>query len=143
MSKPDWIYPGAEVVVYQDRGEGRRMAERKKVLKLAGKSFTVEGPNSVSPYRFSYEKLSMRWGGEYGGVLKVEPPDTLLADELMAERRRIFREHHAWKAAEEFRRAPSDEAAEKVIQLMAAYQQADRQYRDCANARKSAADAER
>lgn len=135
---PDWIYPDASVVIYDDRAPGRRDPCVRKVLRVTPKTFTVEGANSVSTLRFQAGKLSVRTGGSYGYEVKVEQPGTLLADELLAERAVTFRERHAVKAAESFRIEPSVDRAEKVIQLLKAYQTAQRLYEDCRSARRDA-----
>lgn len=135
---PDWIYPDASVVIYDNKAPGKREPSVRKVLKVTPKTFTVEGMNSVSTLRFRVDKLSLRTGGSHGWEIKVEQPGTLLADELLAERTLTFRERHASKAAELFRIEPSVERAEKVIQLLKAYQTAQRLFEDCQTARRDA-----
>lgn len=118
---PDWIYVGAEVLVYNAYG-ARHDAQVKKVLKINPKTFNVEGPNSVSQYRFQRGRLEMQNGSGYGATtMKLEPLGTPLANELIAEKRRDVAQSKTYRAIRDYERAPSVKTANDLMGVLNAY----------------------
>lgn len=71
--RPDWLKPGAEVVVWTD-GYGRRVLHvtRATVAKVAQKSFTVEGVTD----RFDIRTMTAKGGGAWDRGRSVAPADS-------------------------------------------------------------------
>lgn len=108
---PDWIYPGAEVIVWRDIPGAGMLAtyHRTKVAKVAGKSFTVEKFSD----RFQLADLSTRrqgstWSGWY---YRVVPIGSDKHYELRAARKRENIMAAARDAAETWQRSREDRAA--------------------------------
>ena len=82
--RPDWLKPGAEVVIWTD-DYGRRVLNvtHAKVAKVAQKSFTVEGTSD----RFDVQRMTAKGGGAWDRARHVAPVDSEKAKAVLEESR--------------------------------------------------------
>lgn len=104
--KPDWLVPGAEVVLYST-GSDRLHIRRDRVKKVAGQSFTVEGEHEP---RFRISRMEASCGSDWSSYWRrVVPLDSDKARELLAMARRQRLISNVDSAYEDWRRDRGDE----------------------------------
>lgn len=106
--KPEWLVPGAEVVLYSTGGAGTPLhVKQSAVFKVAGQSFTVMDAREP---RFQIQGMAARCGSGWSAYTRhVVSLDSDEADEKLAaarEQRLIFNVDSAY---ETWRRERSDE----------------------------------
>lgn len=100
---PDWIYPGAPVVVYIDNHRRDDPEPRDTVVdRVAKLSFTVKAlPRERFKLADQHSKQGSGWSNwSYVAV----PPDSEKAAAVKAAHDRIRRDYRAWSAVDAWRR---------------------------------------
>lgn len=108
-ARPDWVTPGASVVLYNTGGRSSpRNVVETTVKRVAEQSFTVD--DGRAELRFRFATLSVRQGGDWGHTRNVVPAGSAKAREVLAEAHAQRVEHAAWAAADDWVRDRSDHA---------------------------------
>lgn len=97
--RPDWLKPGAEVVIWTDDYGYRVLhVKRTKVAMVAQKSFTVEGTSD----RFDVQRMATKGGGAWDRERHVAAVDSEKAKAVLEESRQQQLTHRAWAAVDQW-----------------------------------------
>lgn len=111
---PDWLVPGAKVVVHSSYG-GTQRASRAEVAKVAVHSFTVTG----SPIRFRIDDQK-HYDDTTRRLTQVVPEDSPEGQKLLAASRRRMKTKRARDACQEWAREGTRETRLAAIAALQA-----------------------
>jgi hypothetical protein len=124
-TKPDWIVPGVEVLLYDDGHFGYANVRVRKVLKVSTQSFTVVDQSGTKEPRFRFAGEGGCWrtpDNAYGADRFAVAYGSATADKVLAEVRKAVLLSQAQSVVAMWNRLDSPENLAKAIEALQALQ---------------------